>query len=47
MIGRVVDTIGVWGREGGYFEDDEQAETFEAELKAILVNQLASFNSPV
>ena len=47
MIGRVVDTIGVWGRGGGYFEDDEQAETFEAELKAILVNQLASFNSPV
>jgi ribonucleoside-diphosphate reductase alpha chain len=47
MIGRVVDTIGYWGREGGYFEDEEQAETFEAELKAILVNQLASFNSPV
>ena len=47
MIGRVVATIGGWGREGGYFEDDEQAETFEAELKAILVNQLASFNSPV
>ena len=47
MIGRVVDTIGGWGREGGYFEDDDQAEAFEAELKAILVNQLASFNSPV
>jgi ribonucleoside-diphosphate reductase alpha chain len=47
MIGRVVDTIGYWGWEGGYFEDEEQAETFEAELKAILVNQLASFNSPV
>ena len=47
MIGRVVDTIGAWGREGGYFEDDDQAEAFEAELKAILVNQLASFNSPV
>ena len=47
MIGRVVDTATAWGREGGYFEDDEQAETFEAELKAILVNQLASFNSPV
>jgi ribonucleoside-diphosphate reductase alpha chain len=47
MIGRVVDTIGGWGREGGYFDDDDQAETFEAELKAILVNQLASFNSPV
>ncbi len=47
MIGRVVATIGAWGREGGYFEDDDEAETFEAELKAILVNQLASFNSPV
>lgn len=47
MIGRVVETIGRWGREGGYFDDEEQAETFEAELKAILVNQLASFNSPV
>ena len=47
MIGRVVDTIGGWGREGGYFASDEEAETFEAELKAILVNQYASFNSPV
>jgi ribonucleoside-diphosphate reductase alpha chain len=47
MIGRVVDTIGGWGREGGYFGGDEEADTFEAELKAILVNQLASFNSPV
>jgi ribonucleoside-diphosphate reductase alpha chain len=47
MIGRVVDTIGTWGREGGYFADEEEAETFEAELKAILVNQYAAFNSPV
>jgi ribonucleoside-diphosphate reductase alpha chain len=47
MIGRVVARIGAWSREGGYFADDEEAETFEAELKAILVNQLASFNSPV
>src|SRR5918911_2293730 len=47
MIGRVVETVGRWGREGGYFGTDEDAETFEAELKAILVNQLASFNSPV
>jgi ribonucleoside-diphosphate reductase alpha chain len=47
MIGRVVDTIGGWGREGGYFATEEEAETFEAELKAILVNQYASFNSPV
>jgi ribonucleoside-diphosphate reductase alpha chain len=47
MIGRVVDTVGSWGRMGGYFASDEEADTFEAELKAILVNQLASFNSPV
>src|SRR5215831_12456329 len=47
MIGRVVDTIVRWGREGGYFSTDEEAETFEAELEAILVNQLAAFNSPV
>ncbi|MHB8060419.1 MAG: vitamin B12-dependent ribonucleotide reductase [Gaiellaceae bacterium] len=47
MIGRVVTTVGAWGRNGGYFANEEEAETFEAELKAILVNQLAAFNSPV
>src|SRR3954471_1358876 len=47
MIGRVVDTIAGWGREGHYFADEEEAETFEAELKAILVNQHGAFTSPV
>src|SRR3989441_13108053 len=47
MIGRVVDTISAWGRKDGYFASDEEAQTFEAELKAILVNQMAAFNSPV
>src|SRR5690242_9983509 len=47
MIGRVVDTVVAWGKEGGYFADTDEADTFEAELKAILVNQYASFNSPV
>ena len=47
MIGRVVTTIGRWGREGRYFADEDEAVTFEDELKAILVNQLAAFNSPV
>src|SRR2546423_12770032 len=47
MIGRVVDTVVAWGRQGGYLASDEEAGTFEAELKAILVNQYASFNSPV
>src|SRR6201997_822993 len=47
MVGRVVDTVVSWGTQGGYFADDEERETFEAELKAILVNQYAAFNSPV
>jgi ribonucleoside-diphosphate reductase alpha chain len=47
MVGRVVDTVVAWGKQGGYFADAEEAETFEAELKTILVNQYASFNSPV
>src|SRR5437867_396405 len=47
MIGRVVDTISGWGRADGYFATEEEADTFEAELKAILVNQYAAFNSPV
>src|SRR5205807_6475543 len=47
MIGRVVDTVVGWGTQGGYFADTDEAETFAAELKTILVNQYASFNSPV
>ena len=47
MVGRVVTTIGRWGRDGGYFASEDEAQTFEDELKAILVNQLAAFNSPV
>src|SRR5215208_1625383 len=47
MIGRVVSTIGGWGREDGYFASEDEAQTFEDELKAILVNQMAAFNSPV
>src|SRR6476619_5127520 len=47
MIGRIVGTVGTWGREGGYFASEDDAQTFEDELKAILVNQLAAFNSPV
>ncbi len=47
MVGRVADTIAGWGRTGGYFANEEEVDTFHAELKAILVNQIASFNSPV
>jgi ribonucleoside-diphosphate reductase alpha chain len=47
MIGRVSGTIANWGREGGYFASEEDADTFEMELTAILLNQKAAFNSPV
>jgi len=47
LVGRVVDTMTGWGRQGGYFATDEDAQTFHAELKYILLNQLACFNSPV
>jgi ribonucleoside-diphosphate reductase alpha chain len=47
MIDRVADTITARGRTDGYFADEDSAEIFNAELKHLLVNQKASFNSPV
>ena len=47
LIGRVVDTLATWGRGGGYFATEEDAQTFHAELKHILLYQYACFNSPV
>ncbi len=47
LIGRVVDTIHEWGEAGGYFQSAEAGRTFAEELQHILVNQMASFNSPV
>jgi ribonucleoside-diphosphate reductase alpha chain len=47
VIDRVADTITRWGIEGGYFVDDDEADTFNAELKHLLVTQKAAFNSPV
>ena len=47
LISRVADTIRDWGRQGQYFATEEDLEIFHAELTAILVNQVAAFNSPV
>jgi ribonucleoside-diphosphate reductase alpha chain len=47
MIDRVADTITAWGLDGGYFVDEASAEVFGLELKHLLVNQKAAFNSPV
>ena len=47
VIDRVCDTITDWGIDGGYFVDDDEAEAFRHELKFLMVNQRAAFNSPV
>lgn len=47
MMDRVAKTISDWGKRGGYFLSEADAEVFEAELTSMLVNQRAAFNSPV
>ncbi len=47
MVDRVVDTLGAWGREGGYFASEDDAINWEEELRFLLITQHASFNSPV
>ncbi len=47
VIDRVADTIADWGARDGYFADDEETEAFRDELKHLIVNQKAAFNSPV
>lgn len=44
---RVVDTITAWGEKDGYFADSEEQEAFRAELKHLIIHQMAAFNSPV
>jgi ribonucleoside-diphosphate reductase alpha chain len=54
MVDRVANVIAGWGRMPAmpeamipYFASDEESETFRQELKHILINQIACFNSPV
>jgi ribonucleoside-diphosphate reductase alpha chain len=47
MVDRVVDTIARAGFEGGYFASTTDRDAFADELKYLMVNQHASFNSPV
>jgi ribonucleoside-diphosphate reductase alpha chain len=46
LLGRVVETLGAWGEEDGYFSP-QGGEVFRAELAHLLLEQRASFNSPV
>jgi ribonucleoside-diphosphate reductase alpha chain len=47
MISRVAGTITGWGRAGGYFASEDDANAFNHELTHILLHQMAAFNSPV
>src|SRR2546428_10171310 len=47
MVDRVVDTIARTGFEGGYFASGADRDAFADGLKYLMVNQHASFNSPV
>ncbi len=47
LVDRVVDTLGRWGLEGGYFADDQAAANWSEDLRWLLATQHASFNSPV
>jgi ribonucleoside-diphosphate reductase alpha chain len=47
VVDRIVDTITSWGSLDGYFVDGEEARAFSDELKHLIVNQKAAFNSPV
>jgi ribonucleoside-diphosphate reductase alpha chain len=47
MVDRVVDTIARAGFEAGYFAGAADRDAFADELKYLMVNQYASFNSPV
>jgi len=47
VIDRVVDTVTAWGTKDGYFVDAAEAAAFSDELKHLIVEQKAAFNSPV
>jgi ribonucleoside-diphosphate reductase alpha chain len=47
LIGRVADTITVWGEKGGYFASTASRDAFHDELVHLLVEQKMAFNSPV
>ncbi|MCC7180846.1 MAG: vitamin B12-dependent ribonucleotide reductase, partial [Acidobacteria bacterium] len=47
LIGRVVDTITGWARKQKYFASEDALQAFSDDLKHLLVEQKAAFNSPV
>jgi ribonucleoside-diphosphate reductase alpha chain len=47
LVGRVAGQLTAWGRGDGRFASHESAAAFRSDLEWLLLNQHASFNSPV
>lgn len=47
MVDRVADIISGWGWKDGYFATEADYQNFNLDLKWLLINQYAAFNSPV
>ena len=47
LVERVVRTMTDWGVQGGYFSSAADSQAFHDDLAFLLLNQYASFNSPV
>lgn len=47
MVDRVANTIAGWGFKDGYFKTAQDYENFKYDLRYLLINQFAAFNSPV
>ncbi len=47
LVLRVADTMTKWGKKGGYFASEEDAQVFHDELTHLLITQKMAFNSPV
>lgn len=47
MVDRIANTIAGWGLRDNYFKTEVDCENFRQDLKFLLINQYAAFNSPV
>ncbi|MFO1535315.1 MAG: vitamin B12-dependent ribonucleotide reductase, partial [Thermoplasmatota archaeon] len=47
VVHRIANSIRWWGQSHGYFATADDADTFEAELKHMMIRQVGAFNSPV
>ncbi len=47
MVDRIANTIANWGLKDNYFKTETDRENFRQDLKFLLINQYAAFNSPV